>query len=65
MNRLVLHGALVVASPELPAGVEARGVAGSRRRPGCRVFVRPELVSSPRLGAVVARAVNDLWRARA
>ena len=65
MNRLVLHGALVVASADLPAGIEARGVAGSRRRPGCRVYVRPELVSSPRLGAVVARAVNTLWRARA
>ena len=65
MNRLVLHGALVVASSELPVGVEARGVAGTRRRPGCRVYVRPELVSSPRLGAVVARAVNTLWRARA
>lgn len=65
MNPVIVHGALVVASADLPAGVEARGVAGSRRRPGCRVYVRPELVSSPRLGAVVARAVNTLWRARA
>lgn len=59
---LIVLGATEIAA-ELPEGLEATGRAGTRRRPGARVYVRRELVTSPRLPGVVARVVNGLWRA--
>lgn len=65
MRGMVICGARVLASAELPPGVEAHGVAGTRRRPGAVVHVRPELLTSERLPSLVAQAVNALWHARA